>query len=230
MCAAGIEKSSITCVAILAFCIGTFIYHWEKNLYSYPIQILRDACRNRGALVFILFGIALGVSLYLQCSVLLYVILVVFGIVWLACICTLVFSDTHIELTEKCWKIEGGAEGVTKEQQAIAQKVSVWADFIHCVQSSCFAWILGTAFAYYLHQMQSGGKPVYVHEMKVGIIIAVSILLVEIAIDAHRYIHVKKMIDMCKRVDVHIKYSEISMYDLKCKNKTQSFFKKTIEL
>lgn len=234
MCAAGIEKSSITCVAVLAFIIGTFIYHWEKNLYSYPIQVLHKKCDKWSVLILMVPGIFLCISIYFQWSTIIYILLAIFGIAWFVGICLLVFRDAIIECTEKCWKIEGGAEGVTKEQQAIAQKVSVWADFIHCVQSSCFAWILGTVTAYYFHQCHEyvccEFNCLCIQRMCNSIIIAISILLVEIAIDAHRYIHVKKMIDLHKRVDIHIKYSEISMYDLKCKNKTRSYFQRTTEL
>lgn len=38
-----VHNMTLLCIFAVAFCIGTFIYHFEKNLYSYLVQFLFDA-------------------------------------------------------------------------------------------------------------------------------------------------------------------------------------------
>lgn len=216
----GLSDARLICVAVLAFIIGTIIYHLEKNLYSYLIQAIFEsvgACFLRLVFFIIIIG---NIGLWIigwNWSVLIGVLLVMLTIAALCCIALPIFSKDFnseecddetdrmfcrivqrlIVRTEQCWEIENEAEGVSKRQFAIASRVSVWSDFVHCVQSCCFAWILGTIIAYYLHPCHtcgcSGDCCVYIQHMCMSVVVAIFILLVEIGIDAHRYIHVKRM-------------------------------------
>ena len=255
---ARLEDNRLICVAVLSFIIGTIIYHLEKNLYSYIIQACFECCA-RYLLYFVAVAFFIGtVGLFLigyNWAILIGVLLVMLIIACLAAIllplCSKDFeaklgdSQTNnkapgevvndlIKRTELSWGIEDKAEGVTLKQHAIAEKVSVWSDFIHCVQSSCFAWILGTVIAFFLHPccicVCNGFSCIYIQRMCNSVVIAIFILLVEIGIDAHRYIHVKRMTSPCMQVTTRVKYTGTITKDSDGKILTQTHIEDTFEL
>lgn len=72
-----------------------------------------------------------------------------------------------------------------KMAKAIAEKVSTWSDFIHCVQSCCFAWLAGSCFVKYFILTDA--------DISFGNCVAVVLLLLELIFDWHRYQHVIAM-------------------------------------
>lgn len=102
-------------------------------------------------------------------------------------------SFNHIiSPTLKMWEIEHLAKVSAKQnndfnedsillkQCAAADKLANWADFIHCTQSCCFAWIFGSLLVYNITlEIEKGWYQ--------GIAIAILILAAEVVIDMHRY-------------------------------------------
>lgn len=257
---ARLEDNHLRCVALLSFIIGTIIYHLEKNLYSYIIQALFECCgRKLLYIVAVVFFIGI-IGLFLigyNWAILIGVLLVMLIIACLAAILLPLYSKDFeaklgesqpkkndkapdvvindlIERTELSWEIENRAEGVSKKQYAIAKKISVWADFIHCVQSTCFSWILGTVIAILLHPcciyVCDVYSCMYIQRMCNSIVIAIFILLVEIGVDAHRYIHVKRMTSSCMQGIIHVKYTGTITKDSDGKILTQAHIEDTFEL
>ena len=74
-----------------------------------------------------------------------------------------------------------------KMAKTISEKVSTWSDFIHCVQSCCFAWLAGSCFVEYFIHADA--------DITLGNSIAVALLLLELIFDWHRYQHVIAMTD-----------------------------------
>lgn len=107
-----------------------------------------------------------------------------------------------LDRTEKCWLIEARAKKQVDKnslyayQEAIADKVSTWSDFIHCTQSCCFAWILGSSV--YQLWIEGEGNTPYIGN---SYFIALAILILEVCIDAHRYQHVIRMTAGEKSID-----------------------------
>lgn len=217
---AGIVEDRLICVAVLSFIIGTVIYHLEKNLYSYLIQAAFESIGEKLLrAVLIIFVLMVMLFWIADCCLptLIGIVLVLLVIACIICFLIPLFSrdfnhkaeadstdeiyckivDALIDRTEKCWLIEKFVKDKWTPQYSIAKKVSIWSDFIHCVQSCCIAWIMGTIAAYYLHPCFLCGcdasRCIYLHDMSVGVEIAMTILLVEIGIDAHRYIYVIRM-------------------------------------
>lgn len=222
---ARIGEDKLVCVAVLSFIIGTIIYHLEKNLYSYLIQAFFESARTfllLSVLIIFVLGV-IGLCIVGCClPTLIGIASVLLIIACIICFLIPIFSkdfnlkaaddptdriyckvvDKLVDRTERCWRIEELANvGQGSCWCATAKKVSIWSDFIHCVQSCCFAWILGTIAAYYLHSFHSCGCDaahcIHLYHMSVGVVIAMAILLVEIGIDAHRYIHVIRMTTPC---------------------------------
>lgn len=257
---ARLEDNRLICVAVLSFIIGTIIYHLEKNLYSYIIQAFFEYCGCYllyfTAVVFIIGIIGLFLIGY-NWAILIGVLLLMLIIACLAAILLPLYSkdfetklgdsqtgknneapgkavDNLIKRTELCWEIEDKAVGVSSKQNKIAKRVSVWSDFIHCVQSSCFAWILGTVMAFYLHPccmcLCNGYSCIYIQPMCNSVVIAIFILLVEIGIDAHRYIHVKRMTASYMQGIFHVEYTGTITKESDGKILTQFHIKDSIEL
>lgn len=190
---AGLADNSLKCIAVLAFIIGTVIYHLEKNLYSYAIQAIFEKCHDKkggvilhlfiGILIISVSGISIAFLLSWWWSVMSFIIL------W-----TLIFlsvfahSDMLIYPTQKLWEIESHSKNYTARDWAIADKVAVWSDFIHCVQSCCFAWLLGSGIA--IHVTQECECCVSKENISTSCIVAICLLLIELGIDWHRYRHV----------------------------------------
>ncbi len=106
-----------------------------------------------------------------------------------------------ISRTQQCWIVEEYSTEKTepnlledkknqckrfKFAQCIAKKLAVWSDYIHCVQSCCLAWILGSCA---VNSLESSC------DISFGVTVALFILCVEFLIDFHRYHHVIAMTD-----------------------------------
>lgn len=98
-----------------------------------------------------------------------------------------------INPTLEMWKVEYSAkvseniEAVPSEkndesclQKAAVEKLAKWSDFIHCGQSCCFAWILGSLISY---EITGSCERVF----WIGIVVSVCILAAEMVVDMHRY-------------------------------------------
>ena len=148
------------CLGALACVIGTIIYHFEKNLYSYATQIAFESMarrRERWGKKFYFYTCSLICMAY----PILYILSDIVGRTFdlksaTATIASLVLTSCGvfamyfaakgyhigvIKRTEDLWKLE-----VSKRQtRHVCSKIDNWASFIHCAQSCCFAWLLGCA-------------------------------------------------------------------------------------
>lgn len=199
---AELEEHSLICVAALAFIIGTVIYHLEKNLYSYAIQsIFKKQYGVRSAkyllsILYLLCLVALPCSYWIFNESLHNIILCIGIIALIVAIVAIiiVFWDSKdlTTSTQTQWEIESHSTKYTERDWAIADKVAVWSDFIHCVQSSCFAWIAGALVAAHYSCFGKGRCICCASKDTVAysVGLAVCLLLIELGIDWHRYRHV----------------------------------------
>ena len=194
-------------VGIIACIIGTVIYHLEKNLYSYLIQALLEVAHTKtingkasGVIAFCFFIVALILLVtFVWAKSFTLFVLVLLLFIFIGASLSNGFSLV-ISRTQKSWIIEGcktvknkADDEAPKEDDgssykmahSIADKVATWSDFIHCVQSCCFAWIAGSCFV--KHVLKTNIDITY------GNSIAVSLLLLELIFDCHRYQHVIDM-------------------------------------
>ena len=156
----------VAALGVLACIVGTIIYHFEKNLYSYGIQCIFEwgHAKIGGWLAWLLI-----------CTVI-AIIIVCFawdvnsrGLLWMFLVLSLIFSLiclTYTSLQDKTrrqWVAEeicisddshnyltSYIKGIYQKVPSsaipmIAARIAKWSDFIHCVQSCCFAWLLGGA-------------------------------------------------------------------------------------
>lgn len=197
--------------AALASIIGTVIYHLEKNLYSYAVQCMYEALRKhyRFSGVCVVVAFVFVISLFPLCcdiKVKTIISLSFFSVFYIVCLLFGGSLQDVFERTRSCWIIEG--EGLndkssilSQQKRAIALKVAEWSNFIHCVQSCCFAWLLGCACCQrwfieigftccescFFQALQKQ------EEMLFSVHIASSILFLELLFDWHRYQHVIAM-------------------------------------
>lgn len=198
----------MTCLSILAIIIGTLIYHLEKNIWSYGLQILFTSRIGKGRL-WVLGALvsALGLPFLVphECkfdlpNILTYnnfssfVLIIAFFIMFfslsvsLLCILYSALTETH-----KMWIAEGGGSDTKNNsdtKKIIMDKVSTWSDFVHCGQSCAWAWILGSMSAYVLFKNNDILTPFY----RNGIWVAWWLLIAEAFIDRHRWQHVKRVL------------------------------------
>lgn len=201
----------------VAIAVGTIIYHLEKNLYSYPLMyiceryLFRHQKVDRAAMVklfcwwFIccVIGVvcllALGSGCFVSCFIPALMLLSLF---WLVVVTRILLESSEkmiVDPTLQQWRIEYEASGKMHEnnlsqehqnktaQYAAAEKIAKWSDFIHCVQSCCFAWIFGSLLAYRLTET-------VVKEFYEGLAAAFVLLAAEMVIDVHRYRFVRKFV------------------------------------
>ena len=118
------------------------------------------------------------------------------GGIWLLVVTHMLLGkDIVVPVTREIWETEHRAAKQQIEtslehddrkimRYAAVEKISTWADFVHCVQSCSFAWILGSILAYYIT-----GSIFYQ-----GVAVALMLLSAEMIIDMHRYRFIKKLI------------------------------------
>lgn len=219
----GLCCKQLICIGALACVIGTLIYHLEKNLYSYVIQGIYEWLEERKSLekynriiiaAVLLCGLIFSLLYYLH-SLIGVIIVLLFTL----CLMKLFLGEKVFKTTIISWIIEGSDakenrdknHTETNEMQArdlghreitmhdlrsIAGKIAVWSDFIHCTQSCCFAWILGTCLSYWI--IEKDCCPCcaqYVSStMCWSVSAALIILFIEsVFIDRHRYSFVMEM-------------------------------------
>ena len=105
-------------------------------------------------------------------------------------------DKNHTETNEMQARDLGHREITMHDLRSIAGKIAVWSDFIHCTQSCCFAWILGTCLSYWI--IEKDCCPCcaqYVSStMCWSVSAALIILFIEsVFIDRHRYSFVMEM-------------------------------------
>ncbi len=203
----------MTCLSILAIIIGTLIYHLEKNIWSYGLQILftsRIGKRRLWVLVALVSALGLPIFVPRECifdlpDVLTYnnfssfVLIIAFFImsssIFVSCLC---ISYNVMTETRNMWIAEGGGSETKNNsdtRKIIMDKVSTWSDFVHCGQSCAWAWILGSMSAYILFKNNDILTPFYQN----GILAAGGLLIAEALIDWHRWQHVMRVLGIPSR-------------------------------
>ena len=228
----GVEKGNTgvyLAFAALASIIGTTIYHLEKNLHSYPLQLayeyyherksgcLCNKCKSLGVLILVIASLValcmvicsdkpfLGMLVVLVCYFVLSVIMLRAG------------KKRLIASTLEQWLWEEKAGQLKMEDAlpllseddlqkvAAMKKISTWSDFIHCVQSCCFAWIFGCVVIKMTENpitLPNLEELICLCDFEVAIrrvmacsgICAALILLIECLIDMHRYRFLKSIL------------------------------------
>lgn len=209
------ETGKLMVVGVIACIIGTIIYHLEKNLYSYSVQCVFELYASKKnefswaspIIVSLLLTLALSplIAVFADFSPICCFICYCLSFLFSFCIICSAFSRCFskvIERTQKSWIVENSkiieSKSVAERNKeddissykmahSIADKVSTWSDFIHCVQSCCFAWMAGSCFVKYVLKTDV--------DIILGNSIAVSLLLLELIFDWHRYQHVIAMTD-----------------------------------
>ena len=118
-------------------------------------------------------------------------------------------DKNHTETDEMQARDPGHGEITMHDLRSIAGKIAVWSDFIHCTQSCCFAWILGTCFSYWIIERNCCAccAQCMYSKMDWSLIAAFSILFIESAfIDRHRYSFVMEMKRQYKKLFPHSPY------------------------
>ncbi|MDD6814213.1 MAG: hypothetical protein PUD60_07430 [Akkermansia muciniphila] len=192
-----LDFAQLSALAVLAVIIGTIIYHIEKNVLSYPIQIIFRLISQRNAgwkklilpwvvSVVVVGCIIFGLSRIPNISVLLWTVV---GCVLLVCLLTSVFAGKSgiVKDTRRLWIREDSEHAESGgDDKAVLKRVGTWADFIHCGQSCAIAWLLGSFLCNACLGWKLNGNPFYCH----GLFLAGALLVLEIFIDWHRYQHV----------------------------------------
>lgn len=209
------DTGKIVFIGIVACVIGTIIYHVEKNLYSYSVQCVFELYASKKnnflwaspIIASLLLTLALSplVSVFADFSPICCFICYSFSCFLVLCVICCAFETYFhkvIERTQKVWIIEDeqtvntsvseyrlkdGVIPMMLMAHAVSKKLSTWSDFIHCVQSCCFAWVAGSCFVkYFIHSDA---------DITLGNSIAVALLFLELIFDWHRYQHVIAMTD-----------------------------------
>lgn len=195
------DFAQLTYLAVLSIIVGTLIYHLEKNLWSYGLQVIFFS-RLCVRIVFLIIAAIVPISGIVIAfrseneNVVLYLIPSIIGILAVIvssfCVCC-----NEARTTDDIWLAEAGKKRLDKSAtpdrrsaQIIMGKVSTWSDFIHCGQSCAWAWIIGSTFAYFLLH----GHAELVVPYRTGIIASVCLLFAEAFIDWHRWQHVKNVL------------------------------------
>ena len=209
------ETGKLIVVCIVSCIIGTIIYHLEKNIYSYSVQCMFELFSSvidkfswvSPIIISLLLTLAFSplVSVIAGFSTVGILICYIFSVYITLCVISIVFSDNYKKVctrTQKTWIIEDEQcvkISVTEHHltdvaisrllmaHAISKKVSTWSDFIHCVQSCCFAWIVGSCLVKRFISADA--------DITLGNSIAIALLFLELIFDWHRYQHVIAMTD-----------------------------------
>lgn len=136
-----------------------------------------------------------------------WIAILVFAGFWLCVVTHLLLErESVVPMTMKVWKIEylaakqrveevSSLDDKTIEKYSAAEKIATWSDFIHCVQSCCFAWIFGSLLAFYI-------TGTIVRGFYQGLTTAFMLLAAEMIIDAHRYRFVRYALqNSCQKID-----------------------------
>lgn len=195
------DFAQLTYLAVLSIIIGTLIYHLEKNLWSYGLQVI-FCSRWCVRICFLTIAASAPISgivisfLDENENVVLYLIPSIIGILAVIVSSFCVCCD-EARTTDDIWLAEAGKKRLDKNAtpdrrsaQIIMGKVSTWSDFIHCGQSCAWAWIIGSTLAYFILHRHAALVVPY----RAGIIAAVCLLIAEAFIDWHRWQHVKNVL------------------------------------
>lgn len=192
-----------TCLAVLSIIIGTLVYHLEKNLWSYGLQVFfcSRLCVRICFLIIAAFVTTVIFCCHSNANNVLVVIALTIGVLALMVSLFCVYCG-EVKTTDDIWLAEAGKKRLDKNAtldrrsaQIIMGKVSTWSDFIHCGQSCAWAWIIGSTLAYFLlHRHAALVIPYWS-----GIKAAVCLLIAEAFIDWHRWQHVMKVLGISSR-------------------------------
>ena len=211
------ETGTFLIFASLASVIGTIIYHVEKNLHSYPLQLAYEYYYQRKRswwvclLLLLLILVPMICLVLVSCAVLPeWILLVAIGVY--AVLAFFLLRTGHhriITPTTDAWNLERMAQSPHRVEVEPTQKqeekfrslsavshLSTWSDFIHCVQSCCFAWVLGCCivqFRFGYAHVPSPGDEGLCPLLPMSVIGAALLLVLEMLIDMHRYRFVKTL-------------------------------------
>ena len=216
------SSAKVTALGVLACIIGTIIYHLEKNIYSYGLQCVFEwghakewRCMVWSIIIVIIVITAAILAIYPHYYLATFFIVIsIFGML---SFCS-VFCDLLHKRTRKLWvaehicttanstrKLASYVTGTPSKIPSdaipiIAKRISKWSDYIHCVQSCCFAWMFGTLMAHFQAQQiiklcrADDFDKLYDllrnYEWRFQILIPLCILILEAIFDWHRYQHV----------------------------------------
>ncbi len=218
-CFCNVVKNSIIEASVSAGCIflgvacavGTLIYHLEKNLYSYPLQIQHK--KNRSCIVSCILIVVTLLGALCFNVVLQWAAVFIFGVgfIYMSVVlckinglkCKWIKMDERSESasyekelekallndTRELWELEEQIENTCElnfQEKATIKKIAVWADFIHCGQSCCFALLFGSLVI-------DEGCGNNVNEWLY--IVPLVVLAMIMVIDYHRYQHVRFLLD-----------------------------------
>lgn len=240
------EPADIGLWMILAFIVGTIIYHLEKNFWTYPLQCLFESTFNESipksrvdyktshgvclpAIIllisfFVFFSSLIALASvvkgkdYFICSVSLFgafmlYVFVIWGRLLLGLQgespCRMICFENVLKRTRAMWILEEMDKGANKdysmvagkkyhnksfrallEQSSVAKRLASWADFIHCVQCICFAWIIGVWLASVV-EPNSALLPY----LWISVGVACGVIMLEVLFEYHRYHHIVYITD-----------------------------------
>ena len=212
-----LETGTFILMASLFAIIGTIIYHLEKNLHSYPLQLAYE-CYYQEKRPWWMWSLFLSLILapiiclaLAGCGVSPKSLLLVAtgGYMLLAFFLLCARCDRIIDPTIDAWCLEEEFLCSHKEEISARLKddvkfralsavshLSTWSDFIHCVQSCCFSWILGCCIVqfWFVHtNVPTLGDEGHCSLLPGSVIGAVLLLVLEMLVDMHRYRFVKKL-------------------------------------
>ena len=207
------ETGSFLLFVSLASIIGTIIYHLEKNLYSYPLQLAYEYYYKKRRLQCVCL-IMLLILAPMICLALVgggvapkWMLMVAAGLYMLLAIILLRTGRSRIvaptidawyyEEMARCPQSESWPQEPEEHKKLRAiSRLSTWSDFIHCVQSCCFSWILGCCvvqFRFVHTNVPTPGDESLCSFLPVSVIGTVLLLLLEMLVDMHRYRFVKSL-------------------------------------
>lgn len=196
----------------LSAIIGTIIYHIEKNLYSYFVQLVFESIHRRirsSVLPCVIVALLITVALSPLSNDRMSAVWISFCFFVVLLVVAVLFRGDFTQVlsrTRKCWIIEGvqlddKSSAVSWQKRAIAVKVAEWSTFIHCVQCCCLSWLLGCACCYFLFIEPAFNSSfsqfcrawLCLEQLIFSVKIAISLLFLELVFDWHRYQHVIAM-------------------------------------
>lgn len=212
------ETAGLIAFGAAAACIGTLIYHLEKNLWAYFWQYIRIEGKEYAwewmwGLMFI-GGIGILVcALYYLCPHLSIVIGGIYFLIMMLAICIPLLRVVHkvsnlVEHTQNMWRTasrlpddfvafleKSNADTKTVlelyEVKEIARREAGWADYIHCGQTAAFSWILSCLLIWGNICSCSGTSPNWFIPSLFG---AVWLLGFEMLCEIHKQLHIDRLL------------------------------------
>lgn len=187
-----LSSVEFTSLAVISIIIGTLIYHLEKNIWSYGLQVIFTGSPGRSVVSVLYFVILLVAFLvYSQKPMPDLEVCLLILLTLLCLIIALIVRNKRFILITGCMWL-GEQEKKSSIASRILSKVATWSDFIHCAQSCAWSWILGSWVCKYIGIFDINCDDIY----RRGLALAFVILVVEAIFDKHRWRHVLYVINL----------------------------------